>query len=77
MLTGESRLQSDVNYIGEAVKTARKHFRNIGVEIYPLNVDEYRFLHECGCDYVTVFQETYDRVKYEQLHLLGHKRVWP
>lgn len=77
ILTGESRLQSDVNYIGDAIKTARKHFRNIGVEIYPLNVDEYKFLHECGCDYVTVFQETYDRVKYEQLHLLGHKRVWP
>ena len=77
ILTGESRLQSDVNYIGDAIKTARKYFRNIGVEIYPLNVDEYKFLHECGCDYVTVFQETYDRVKYEQLHLLGHKRVWP
>ena len=77
ILTGESRLQSDVPYIGDAVKTARKYFRNIGVEIYPLNVDEYKFLHECGCDYVTVFQETYDRVKYEQLHLLGHKRVWP
>ena len=77
ILTGESRLQSDVPYIGDAIKTARKYFRNIGVEIYPLNVDEYKFLHECGCDYVTVFQETYDRVKYEQLHLLGHKRVWP
>ena len=77
ILTGESRLLSDVEYIGEAVMTARRHFRNIGVEIYPLNVDEYRYLHECGCDYVTVFQETYDRTKYEQLHLLGHKRVWP
>jgi 2-iminoacetate synthase len=26
---------------------------------------------------VTVFQETYDTDRYEQLHLLGHKRVWP
>ena len=26
---------------------------------------------------VTVFQETYDADKYETLHLLGHKRVWP
>ena len=28
-------------------------------------------------DYVTVFQETYDTDKYETLHLMGHKRVWP
>ena len=32
---------------------------------------------KCGADYVTVFQETYDAVKYETLHLMGHKRVWP
>ena len=77
ILTGESRAKSDVKYIGEACKLARKYFRMVGLEIYPVNTDEYRYLHECGADYVTVFQETYDTDKYEQLHLLGHKRVWP
>ena len=77
ILTGESRKYSDVKYIGEAVKIAKKYFKNIGIEIYPVNVDEYKYLHECGVDYVTVFQETYNTDKYETLHLLGHKRVWP
>ena len=77
ILTGESRSQSRVKYIGEACKLARKYFRMVGLEIYPVNTDEYKYLHECGADYVTVFQETYDSDKYEQLHLLGHKRVWP
>lgn len=77
ILTGESRAQSDVNYIGEACKLARKYFRMVGVEIYPVNTDEYRYLHACGVDYVTVFQETYDTEAYEKLHLAGHKRVWP
>lgn len=77
ILTGESRSQSDVAYIGEACKLARKYFRMVGLEIYPVNTDEYRYLHQCGADYVTVFQETYDTDKYETLHLLGHKRVWP
>ncbi len=77
ILTGESRGMSSVEYIGEACKLARKYFRMVGVEIYPVNTDEYRYLHECGVDYVTVFQETYDSDKYETLHLLGHKRVWP
>ena len=77
ILTGESRAKSSVEYIGEACKLARKYFRMVGVEIYPVNVDEYRYLHECGVDYVTVFQETYNTKRYEELHLLGHKRVWP
>ena len=77
ILTGESRGMSDVKYIGEACRLASKYFRNVGLEIYPVNSDEYRYLHECGTDYVTVFQETYDSDKYETLHLLGHKRVFP
>ena len=77
ILTGESRAKSSVEYIGEACKLARKYFRMVGLEIYPVNTDEYRYLHECGADYVTVFQETYDTDKYETLHLMGHKRVWP
>ena len=77
LLTGESRKMSDIKYIGEACKLARKYFRMVGIEVYPANVEDYKYLHECGVDYVTVFQETYDSDRYEQLHLLGHKRVYP
>ena len=77
LLTGESKSKSDVKYIGEAVKLARKYFRMVGLEVYPMNTEDYAYLHKCGADYVTVFQETYDTEKYETLHLMGHKRVWP
>ena len=77
ILTGESRSKSDVKYIGEACKIARKYIRVIGLEVYPMNSDEYAYLHECGADYVTVFQETYNSDKYETLHLAGHKRIFP
>ncbi len=77
ILTGESREQSSVEDIGEACKLAKKYFRNIGLEIYPVNSNEYKYLNECGADYVTVFQETYDPILYEKLHLLGRKRVYP
>ncbi len=77
ILTGESRKMSDVKYIGEACKVAKKYFKNIGIEVYPMNSDEYAYLHECGVDYVTVFQETYNSDKYETLHLAGHKRIFP
>ena len=77
ILTGESSSESPVEYIGDACRLARKYFRNVGLEIYPVNVKEYKYLHECGADYVTVFQETYNSDKYETLHLAGHKRIFP
>lgn len=77
ILTGESRSMSPVDYIGEACKLAARYFRVVGIEIYPLNSDEYAYLHACGVDYVTVFQETYDSEKYKTLHLGGHKRIFP
>ena len=77
ILTGESRSKSTVEYIGNACKIARKYFKVIGLEVYPMNSDEYHYLHECGADYVTVFQETYNSDKYETLHLAGNKRIWP
>lgn len=76
ILTGESHKMSDIAYIGEACKLAARYFRNVGLEIYPVNVSDYRYLHECGADYITVFQETYDSLQYEKLHLMGRKRVF-
>jgi len=77
ILTGESPKMSDIHYIGEACKIARKYFKVIGLEIYPTNSEDYAYLHECGADYVTVFQETYNSDKYETLHLAGNKRIFP
>lgn len=77
ILTGESKKMSDVEYIGRACQIARKYFKVIGLEVYPMNSDEYAYLHQCGADYVTVFQETYNSDKYETLHRAGHKRIFP
>ncbi|MBP1745360.1 MAG: thiazole biosynthesis protein ThiH, partial [Firmicutes bacterium] len=77
ILTGESRNMSGLEYIGEAIKLAAKYFSTIGIEIYPLNSEEYAYLKECGADFVSVYQETYSTDKYEQVHLMGPKRIFP
>lgn len=77
LLTGESRHWSGVKYIGEAVTLAARYFSTVGIEIYPLNSDEYAYLHECGTDFVCVYQETYNTDKYGQVHLRGPKRIYP
>ncbi len=77
ILTGESRKMSDVDYIADACRIASKHFRVVGLEVYPMDSDEYAVLHKAGADFVTVFQETYDPVTYERMHLGGRKRIMP
>ncbi len=74
ILTGESRTQSDLEYIGQAVALAKEYFSTIGIEIYPLNTDEYAYLQKQGADFVSVYQETYDRDRYRDVHLSGPKR---
>ena len=58
----------------KAVELAKEYFTTIGLEIYPLNSDEYAFLHEKGADFVSVYQETYDPIFYKEVHLKGPKR---
>ncbi len=77
ILTGESRRMADINYIGEICKLARKYFKMTGLEVYPMNTEEYNYLQKCGADYITVFQETYNPDRYKDLHLEGHKRIFP
>lgn len=77
ILTGESQRMSSVEWIGEAIKLAAERFSTVGIEIYPANIKDYEYLHECGVDFVTVFQETYNPEKYAEVHLRGNKRSLP
>lgn len=76
ILTGESRKMSGIEYIGDAVELAKQYFSLIGLEIYPVDVNEYQYLHERGADFVTVFQETYNTETYKKVHLAGQKRIF-
>lgn len=77
ILTGECRNTSNVDYIGKAIKIAKKYFSTIGIEVYPMNTNEYKYLQECGADFVSVYQETYNTEKYQQVHPKGPKRSFP
>lgn len=74
LLTGESRKHTPVAYLKEAVETARDYFQCIHLEVYPLETEEYRQLFQAGADGVTIYQETYNRERYKQLHVKGRKR---
>jgi len=74
LLTGESYEVAPLSYLLEAVEICKEFFPHIGLEIHPLEEDEYRELFSAGADSVTIYQETYDRERYKEVHLAGKKR---
>ena len=73
--------ESGVDYIAESIRTvyavkvqARKgvgQIRRVNVNAAPMRVDELKVLHGCGLGTFQVFQETYDRRAYAQMHPAG------
>lgn len=74
LLTGEMEDENRGDFVAGYVDLAKKYFTRVGVEIFPCNYSEYRQLHAAGVDYVTVYQETYDREIYRKVHKAGQKR---
>lgn len=74
VLTGESRHKAPVQYVAACVERLRRYFSSISIEIYPLETSEYRTLIDAGVDGLTIYQEVYDPVVYDQVHIKGPKK---
>ncbi len=74
LLTGESRQATPMEYLIGAVKCLKRHFASVSIEIFPLEYEEYAQLQGAGVDGLTLFQEVYDQVIYDQVHLAGKKK---
>lgn len=73
MLTGESYKVTPNSYLKTAVTIAKTYFPSISLEVHPMEETDYREMFEAGVDGVTVYQETYDRKRYAEVHLSGTK----
>lgn len=73
LLTGESYQATPLNYLKEAAETAKQYFPNISMEVHPMEEKEYRELFAQGVDGITIYQETYDRRRYKEVHISGKK----
>lgn len=74
LLTGEMPQEHAMAYLMKAIALSKKNFSTVGLEIMPLDTHNYAVLHQYGADFVSVYQETYDEIKYAQVHLSGKKR---
>lgn len=73
LLTGESYAATPNPYLVEAVTVAKAYFSAIALEVHPMDEAGYRELFAAGADGVTLYQETYDRKRYAEVHLAGTK----
>ena len=81
---GEDPVNNPIEYILECIKTIYgiKHkngaIRRVNVNIAATTVENYRKLHEAGIGTYILFQETYHKESYEQLHPTGpkHNYAW-
>ncbi|NTW69190.1 MAG: 2-iminoacetate synthase ThiH [Chlorobiaceae bacterium] len=74
LLTGERTKRADFDYLRRAVEIAARSTQRVSVEAFPMTVAEYHALAECGCTGITIYQETYNRERYEALHRWGPKK---
>ncbi len=74
MLTGESYKHTPLSYLKEAALIASEYFQGIALEVHPMETSEYKELFAAGVDGIAVYQETYDRARYAQVHLSGYKK---
>lgn len=73
LVTGESNHTVHVDYFKKAIELIKPQFANISIEVQPLEIDEYKILHEAGVYSVLVYQETYHQDVYKTYHPKGKK----
>jgi 2-iminoacetate synthase len=73
LVSGEARNVLGVEYLEEVALRLRDRFAALSIEVQPLSRDEYARLFRAGITAVAVYQETYDREVYKQVHLAGKK----
>ncbi|URA10940.1 2-iminoacetate synthase ThiH [Thermospira aquatica] len=74
LLTGDAPAVTPVSYLEEAMSILSPMFDSLAVEVYPMTVEEYQKLRLVGLDGLTIYQETYDRKVYAEVHPSGPKR---
>ena len=73
LVTGEAPAKAGVEYLEEVAQRLKTKFAALSIEVQPLEQDEYARLFTAGITAVAVYQETYDRKIYDQVHLAGKK----
>ncbi len=74
LVAGEHPKFVSGSYLSDCVRTLAPNFSSIAIEVGPMETDEYIPVVEAGAEALIVYQETYHRQIYAEMHTSGPKR---
>ena len=74
LVTGEHPKFVSPDYLAECVRALAPDFSSIAIEVGPMEMRDYVPIVNAGADGLVVYQETYNRENYAELHTAGPKR---
>jgi 2-iminoacetate synthase len=74
LVTGEHPKFSGRDYLAECVRALAPDFSSISIEVGPMETEDYVPIVEAGAEGLVVYQETYNRGIYAEMHTAGPKR---
>ena len=74
LVAGEHPKFVSGDYLAECVRALAPDFSSISIEVGPMETEDYVPIVEAGADGLVVYQETYNRSVYAEMHTAGPKR---
>src|ERR1700756_3684664 len=74
LVAGEHPKFVNRGYLAECVRALAPDFSSISIEVGPMDIEDYGPIVEAGAEGLVVYQETYNRGMYAEMHTSGPKR---
>jgi 2-iminoacetate synthase len=74
LVAGEHPKFVSGNYLRDCVAALHVEWPSISLEVGPMETEEYRPIVQAGAEGLVVYQETYDRAIYDDMHTAGPKK---
>jgi 2-iminoacetate synthase len=74
LVAGEHPKFVSSDYLAECVRALAADFSSISIEVGPMETEDYVPIVEAGGEGLVVYQETYNRENYAEMHTAGPKR---
>jgi 2-iminoacetate synthase len=74
LVAGEHPKFVSGGYLAECVRALAPDFSSISIEVGPMDTEDYAPIVEGGAEGLVVYQETYNRAVYAEMHTAGPKR---
>jgi 2-iminoacetate synthase len=68
LVSGEDSSKVPVEFLGDVAGELVKKFSAVSIEVYPMDISDYRMLASLGVTGIALYQETYNREIYQTIH---------